>query len=264
MPEIEQAALDYTAQGYAVVRGWLAPEEIDGLAREVGRIFAQWMEENRVACERERLVNMNSLTSAHYFARSEQRAHFFDMLASDRITGLIEGMFGDGIYFHNTQLFFNPFENRRLPYWHRDMQYSPIDDAVQAREQETMLSLHVRIPLLREQGVEVIPGTHRRWDTLRESEVRFERNGHSNSEDLPDAVLIALDPGDVLVFDAQMIHRGNYALNPERKALDLCVGKPHTFTLRYLDENVLPSDEELARIRNKEWFQRARRLAALR
>ena len=69
---------------------------------------------------------------------------------------------------------------------------------------------------------------------------------------------------DVLVFDAQMIHRGNYALNRERKALDLCVGKPHPFTLRYLDGSVFPTDEELALIRNKAWYQRARQVAAAR
>ncbi|HYC41770.1 MAG TPA: phytanoyl-CoA dioxygenase family protein [Noviherbaspirillum sp.] len=264
MTEIDQAQDAYTAQGFAVLRQWLAPHATASLAQEVDRIHAQWLEENRRQVEEERLVNMHSLTSPHYFRSQEERIRFFELIASDRITSLIDGMFGDGIYFHNTQLFFNPWQNRRLPYWHRDLQYSPVDDAAQASEQARMLSLHVRIPLLPEQGMEVIPNTHRRWDTPEESDVRWERNGRMNSEDLPGACLIALEPGDVMVFDAQMIHRGNYALNPERKALDLCVGRPHPFTLRYLDVAVLPTEDELSRIRNKAWYERARQLAASR
>lgn len=264
MSVIEQAAKAYEAQGFAVVRQWLAPDAIVALKREVDRIHAQWMAENRSQYEEERMVNMHSLTGRRYFHNEAERVRFFDMLASDRITALIDGMFGDGIYFHNTQLFFNPWQNRRLPYWHRDMQYSPVDDAAQASEQARMLSLHVRIPLLPEHGIEVIPGTHRRWDTPEESDIRLEWNGRRNSEELSGGLLVALDQGDVMVFDAQMIHRGNYALNQERKAFDLCVGRPHPFTLRYLDESVLPTESELACIRNKAWFERARQLAASR
>jgi ectoine hydroxylase-related dioxygenase (phytanoyl-CoA dioxygenase family) len=264
MTAIGQAAEAYEAQGFAVLRQWLSPGAIADLTQEVDRIQAQWMHENRSQYEEERLVNMHSLTARRYFHTGAERIRFFDMLASDRITALVDGMFGDGIYFHNTQLFFNPWQNRRSPYWHRDLQYSPVEDAAQASEQARMLSLHVRIPLLPEQGIEVIPGTHRRWDMPEEANVRLETNGRRNSEDLPGGILIALEPGDVMVFDAQMIHRGNYALNQERKALDLCVGRAHAFTLRYLDESVLPDEGELAGIRNNTWFNRARRLVAAR
>ncbi|WP_420476221.1 phytanoyl-CoA dioxygenase family protein [Noviherbaspirillum sp. ST9] len=262
MSALELATQSYEAQGFAVLRQWLAPEVIVALAQEVDRIHAQWMHENRSRYEEERLVNMHSLTAGRYFRGETERIRFFDLVVSDGVTALVDGMFGAGIYFHNTQLFFNPWQNRRSPYWHRDMQYSPVDDIAQANEQARMLCLHVRIPLVPEQGIEVIPGTHRRWDTAEERDVRLERHGRKNSEDLPDGILIALEPGDVMVFDAQMIHRGNYARNPERRALDLCVGRPHPFTLRYLDESVLPTEGELANIRNKAWFERARELVA--
>jgi len=38
---------------------------------------------------------------------------------------------------------------------------------------------------------------------------------------LPDEHYIGLDVGDLLVFNAQMIHRGHYSNTTERKALDL-------------------------------------------
>jgi ectoine hydroxylase-related dioxygenase (phytanoyl-CoA dioxygenase family) len=249
----------FDRQGYVAIKGLLDAAHIATLSAAVDRIHRQWLEQNRAEYVERQLVNMHSLTSRRYFdGDAAGRIAFFDSIAPANLTALIDRMFGNDIYFHNTQLFFNPFENRRLPYWHRDMQYSPVDDAAQAREQRNIVSLHIRIPLLKESGVELIPGSHKRWDTELENDVRFRRNGHQDSEDLPGAALISLHPGDVLIFDAQMLHRGNYRLNAARKALDLCVGKPHPFTSQYLDENVLPDQREMDDIRNNVWYRRAR------
>jgi hypothetical protein len=253
----------FDRQGYVLIEEFLGPAHMEKLSAIVDRIYAQWLEKNHAEYVEGRLVNMHSLTSPGYFEGDlAGRIDFFERLAPARLTELLDGMFGNEVYFHNTQLFFNPFENKRLPYWHRDLQYSPINDAAQASAQPNLVSLHVRIPLVKEAGLELIPGTHKRWDTELESNVRFERNGHENSEDLPGAVRIELSPGDILIFDAQMIHRGHYHLNKTRKALDLCVGKAHPFTARYLDESVLPSEREIDAIPNSLWYQRARSVAA--
>lgn len=250
-------------QGYVVVKSFFDAAHIEKLSTAADRIHAQWLRENHAGYIDQMLVNMHSLTGQRYFEGDpDGRIDFFERIAPQNMTMLLDRMFGDGLYFHNTQLFFNPFENRRLPYWHRDLQYSPIDDAAQAAEQREMTSLHLRIPLVKEAGVELVPGTHKRWDTELERDVRLERNGRKNSEDLPGAVLIELEPGDLLIFDAQMIHRGNYRLNKIRKAFDLCVGKPHRFTSQYLDESVLPGEQEIDRISNNPWYRRAREVAA--
>ena len=112
--------------------------------------------------------------------------------------------------------------------------------------------------------MELVPGTHQRWDTTLEREVRFGHNGRHNYEALPNAQLISLQVGDVLIFSAEMIHRGNYALNPTRKALDLCLGKPHPFMTQYLDPELLPTDADLQHIRNTSWYQASRTLATSR
>ena len=57
-----------------------------------------------------------------------------------------------------------------------------------------------------------------------------------------------------------MIHRGHYRSNAQRKALDICVGRPHPFTMPFLDARVLPTDEELELIGNRHWYRRARAL----
>ncbi|ADZ92725.1 phytanoyl-CoA dioxygenase family protein [Marinomonas mediterranea] len=253
----------YEKDGYVILKGFFSEDEIALLDRYVDRIYRIWRSENEAAIFNRKLVNMHSLTHPEYFQGSpDQRAEFFNTIASQKLTETLENIFGSGLYFHNTQLFFNPSNSERLPYWHRDSQYSSIEDSVQSDEQHRMLSLHIRIPLIDEKGVEVVVGTHKRWDTELERNVRFELNGHNNSESLPDSVLLDLKQGDVLVFNAQMIHRGNYELNSERKAFDLCVGKFHPLVSGFLDPQVLPTDEEIDNIVNNQWYRLAREIAA--
>lgn len=249
----------YAKYGYVVLRGFFNSEEISMLNKHVDRIYQTWQSENEAAIFENKLINMHSLTSSEYFQEaSGQRVEFFELITSLKLTDTLESMFGSGIHFHNTQLFFNPSNLERLPYWHRDMQYSSIDESAQREELSTMLSLHVRIPLIDEQGIEVVSGTHGRWDTELERKVRLELDGHKNSEPLPNSELIALAQGDILIFSAQMIHRGNYELNATRKAFDLCVGKYHPLASGFLDPRVLPTDEEVDKIVNNQWYKLAR------
>lgn len=251
----------YEEYGYVILREFFSNEEIISIDKHVDRIYQKWILDNETDIVNMQLVNMHSLTSPEYFeGLPEERVAFFKVIAAVKLTEALKNIFGPGIHFHNTQLFFNPSNVERLPYWHRDMQYSVIEDAVQRDEQGNMLSLHVRIPLVEETGVELITGTHKRWDTELERNVRFELNGRKNSESLPNSALIDLAPGDILIFDAQMIHRGNYELNSTRKAVDLCVGKYHPLASGFLDESVLPTEKELDNISNNQWYKLAREI----
>jgi hypothetical protein len=248
----------YQKHGYVILRNFFSDAEFNALAIHVDRIYDEWARDNVADIYQHRLVNMHSLTSPEYFEKQpKERIKFFEAIASEKLMNLLDELFGSGIYFHNTQLFFNPSNRERLPYWHRDMQYSPISDAIQRAELHNMLSLHVRIPLLPEKAVELVDGTHQRWDTELEHNVRLEKNNYKNSEPLPSATLIDLSPCDILIFSAQMIHRGNYAQNSNRKALDLCVGTYHPMTADALDETVLPSESEMEEILNNEWYRMA-------
>jgi len=258
-----KSSAQYNDNGYTILRGFFSNTEIATIENHVERIYKKWVKENESEIFNQKLVNMHSLTHSEYFnGLQKERIKFFEAIASIKLTDALDDLFGSGIHFHNTQLFFNPSNQARLPYWHRDTQYSPIDDVIQKAEQHNILSLHIRIPLIQEKGVEVVNGTHKRWDTELEHNVRLELNGHKNSEPLPNTTLIDLSPGDVLIFNAQMIHRGNYALNPTRKALDLCVGKYHSLTSDFLDEQVLPQEEEMESIANNKWYKLAREIAA--
>ncbi len=52
--------------------------------------------------------------------------------------------------------------------------------------------------------LELIPCSHKRWDSELERNVRLELQVYSNCEELPEAVLIELDPGDVLIFHSHL------------------------------------------------------------
>ncbi len=251
----------YDKAGYAVFRSFFTDEEIWLLTRHIDRIYEQWMSKHKAEIINSKLVNMHSLTLAEYFQdKTCQRLAFFKLIASEKLRLCLERMFGPEIYFHNTQLFFNPVNNECLPYWHRDMQYSNIEDNLQRDELNNMLSLHVRIPLVKEKGVEVVAGSHKRWDTELERNVRFELGSHKNSDSLPNSELIDLAPGDILIFNAQMIHRGHYRLNQNRKAFDLCVGTYHPLSSAFLDPKVLPTEEEMQKIEHNKWYDLARKI----
>ena len=257
---LETHQRQYHKDGFVIVRDFFNATELALLTAFIDPIYQQWLVNNKAAYIEQQLVNMHSLTLPEYFDENPfNRIEFFNAIAPSKLINLLTGIFATDIYFHNTQLFFNPYQdqphkNLRQPYWHRDLQYSDIDDNTQQQQQSSMQPLHIRIPLIAETGVELVPGTHARWDTELEREVRLELNGHHNNEPLPNAVQIKLNLGDILVFNGQMIHRGQYALNPERKALDICAGKPHPLLSRFLDHNVLPTEGELNAIDNNAWY----------
>ncbi len=254
---------EFAHQGYIIIKKLFTKIEIERITNIVNSIYQQWLDENSSALIEHQLVNMHSLTHFKYFPnQSQKRIEFFELISPKKLTDLLANIFAPGIYFHNTQLFFNPYQNNRLPYWHRDLQYNSIEEVVQIRELPKILLLHIRIPLVAEKGIELIPGTHQRWDSEVERNVRLELNGHTHSEDLPGSVLIELKPGDILLFSGQMIHRGNYKLNSVRQALDICVGKEHPLTSSFLDRDILPNAQEIGCIRNNYWYKLAREIAS--
>ena len=121
------------------------------------------------------------------------------------------------------QLFFDPFKPKQSNYWHRDGQYH-----LSADEQKLALTepevLHVKIPLTIDPGIEVIPDSHKNWDTDNELLIRLQQNEHKNSEHLSNGVQIPLQVADVLMFSANMIHRGLYGKN--RLVLDILYCDP--------------------------------------
>ena len=251
----------YQQHGYLVLPQLLNPLQISQLYQSIKPIYMQWLEQNQPNPGFDQRVNMHSLTLPKYFAgQPQQRLAFFQQLSCKVLVDTLKAVFGEKLYFHNTQLFFNPADLQKQNYWHRDLQYSPISEVQQQQAHAELTSLHVRIPLRDETGIELIPHSHQQWDSGLESKVRFAKDGYQQHDDLPHSQLISLKQGDVLVFNAQMIHRGRYDFNAERLALDLCIGTPHPLIQGFRDSALQPTVDEIAQIENREWFVEAKNL----
>jgi len=243
----------YHKYGYIVLKQVFDEDYLQHLESIIDQIYLPWRETNAKQILNNKLVNMHSLTLAEY-SDAESRINLFNAISPTPLVNATERLFGEGIRFHNTQLFFNPTNPSLKPYWHRDLQFSDIEEETQRDELTNMLALHVRIPFIDENSIEVVFGSHRRWDTEQEKNTRLSLNSHKNSDALSNTHRVKISRGDVLIFNAQMIHRGHYNQQTERKALDLCVGKYHPLTQPFLNPDVSPTAEELAFIDNKAWF----------
>ncbi|QDP01079.1 phytanoyl-CoA dioxygenase family protein [Thalassotalea sp. PS06] len=262
-PHIAEYRQSYLQDGYFVISECFSNTQLTSLIEDVQRIYQLWLKANYSNYKHHALINMHGLTDPEYFQIENQsidhrkRGGLFNKLIPQKLHEIMESVFGDELYFHNTQLFFNPYKNRRKPYWHRDLQYNGEPETTQQSYLQSMLSLHIRIPLMDEEGIELVPGSHSRWDNQEEYDVRFELKDKKNHHSLSNARLLPLKAGDALVFSANMIHRGNYSRG-ERLALDLCVGNPHSKTIKYLDIKHLPQDKDMTYIDRTQWFDRAR------
>lgn len=251
----------FEENGYLLLSQCLTTETTSAVKQIVSNVYQQWLANNAVAYANQGLLNMHSLTAPHYFAlHQEQRAVLFDRMATPDLVQITQAAFGDELYFHGTQLFFNPVNREQPTYWHRDIQYMGLSEDDQQRYLSELCNLHVRIPLIPETGFELVPGSHRRWDTEQERQTRLELAGRAKSDALTNGKCFDLQPGDVLIFSAHILHRGHYLNNPERLSLDILLGKPHALVSSSLDERQLPTDEELELVEHPLWYQNARKL----
>jgi ribosomal protein L16 Arg81 hydroxylase len=100
--------------------------------------------------------------------------------------------------------------------------------------------------------MELVPETHKRWDSEEEFNVRQEEKGRVSSENLSTGKKIKLAAGDLLVFSADMIHRGIYGL--DRLALDILVFDPSADFIDYVDDDCLPDNSILNKIQDPRLF----------
>lgn len=102
--------------------------------------------------------------------------------------------------------------------WHRDSQFGRSDPDAERAIVETTTQVHFRVALEPDDRLEIVPGSHARWDTP--DELRLRRGAHRNGPDMPGAVRVVLEAGDACVFHAWSVHRATYRRTPVRRTLD--------------------------------------------
>ena len=124
----------------------------------------------------------------------------------------------------------NPLDTSSDGHWHRDsqFQYPDIDEEreVLAAETGEGRSVQLQIALVPSDDVEVVPGSHLRWDTPEEFAIRHaDGKKHNRSSNMPGARRVALAPGDGVAFNPMGLHRGRYHTDKLRRTLMLTYTK---------------------------------------
>ncbi|TGL44582.1 phytanoyl-CoA dioxygenase family protein [Leptospira perdikensis] len=210
-----KAKSQLTSSGYYLFHNLIPLTTINILKDILLRSHEEWLQEFR----NPKNVNSAYLTSKKFTKDTQNRKTLFAFIESDLLLDICDLVFQDPIYFLNTQIFFNPTDKDKLPYWHRDIQYMGIPEEEQKERIHKDFVWHFRIPLEMDPGIWIVPGSQNRWDSEEERNIRLELEGKKNHDDIPGQILIPHVPGDLLVFSAHLIHKGNY--DSERFSFDI-------------------------------------------
>jgi len=240
---------NYEEQGYFVIRNYFSAAEIESL-REVVLKFHQLWKKDNAEFYKEVAFNSSLITGSEYL-ESDDRIKLFNFISCNKMMAIVDAVIKNNSAFMNTQLFFNPINPELKDFWHRDCQYDHDIDVQKVVIHETQV-VHLRVPLFDELGMELVPGTHKRWDSVEEFNVRQEEKGRLSNEALSTGKKIELAAGDLLVFSADMIHRGLYGM--DRLALDILVFDSAGDFVDYVDPDCLPDSAMLEQIDNSRLF----------
>ncbi|MFT5719511.1 MAG: ectoine hydroxylase-related dioxygenase (phytanoyl-CoA dioxygenase family) [Oleiphilaceae bacterium] len=240
---------EYDKNGYFVIKQFFENDEIQVLRDVLQDFHVSWKSKNtRIYAEKS--INSSYLTGTDHLDGA-QRLVLFEFIGSSKLMHVASSIMSKQPTFMNTQLFFNPVNAKQQNYWHRDPQYH-----LSIEEQEAALKgaevIHFRIPLEAEPGIELVPGSHANWDSVEELNVRLEKNGHKNYEPLTTGKKVKLETGDLLVFSANMIHRGLYGM--ERFALDILFCDPEPSLVKFVSDDCLPNQNILNQLENADAF----------
>lgn len=241
--------------GFKIIKGFLSDETVQELEEILLRHHENWCEKN-LGFYREKAINSAYLTRKESCA-DKDRDYLFKLVSSNKVYKELSSIFtNEEPCFLNTQLFFDPFNNSQKNYWHRDIQYTglPLPEQKKSIKEDSNNVIHFRFAIRDENGVELVPGTNKKWDSSLEYDTRLGQNGREPSDDLPDGKPISLNKGDLLIFSANMIHRGLYG--KDRLSLDVLYCKPDPEILCYADLNCYPEKEKLNSLDNESIFRK--------
>jgi len=244
-----QLSQEYEQQGYFVIRDYFSREELAILRNTILQFHEAWKAEHLAFYQHEAFNS--SLITGSQFLNDQQRLTLFKFISSEKMMAIINTVLPDRPAFMNTQLFFNPCTKQQENFWHRDCQYDHDLAGQQQAIKETRV-VHFRVPLFDEPGMELVPGSHTRWDTQEELDVRLARKRKFCSDELSTGKQVPLNAGDLLVFSADMIHRGLYG--KDRLAFDTLVFDASGDFVDYVDDDCLPNQSILDQLSDSSIF----------
>ena len=215
----------WDTEGYVTVSGVFDEARIENLLRICNDVLEQFLEccpeKNRPGGPDDRC--MRNLHRRSYFKdRPDDFVFMMEAFSDPGLSDIVEAILGKNILFRGTSYWFTPETLRSPGNWHRDVQYlaNTVDEQkafVESRAAQTGAQL--MLALLPTECNEYLPGSHLRWDTDDELQMRMGDELTEATGDLEGAVRVKQAPGDVAIFNATGLHRGQYYNDVPRRTV---------------------------------------------
>jgi hypothetical protein len=217
----------WRTQGYSIARGVLGATEVAKLRVICDGVLDQWRRrdpQTGVPGGRDATVMRHLIHPSYFAAGAPGLAEVLRLAAHPELLAFARGIFGEEPMFRCTSYFMNPLDTSTDGDWHRDSQYMTPDDAA---ERVMVLSrgdggdgVQLQVALVPSEDVEVVPGSHLRYDTPEEYAIRRADGGrHNRSNEMPGALRLSLAPGDAAAINSLGIHRGRYHADKLRRTV---------------------------------------------
>jgi ectoine hydroxylase-related dioxygenase (phytanoyl-CoA dioxygenase family) len=218
----------FIQQGYIIIPKLFDLENINCLksicARALDRRRKEYLKTHSTFPKK----NCSLPEQIEYFSdRTEVIDLLLNTITDQQILSILNCICDRQLFFHGLVYFFNPEERSWRGDWHRDGQINAPDDRTEKSRIFSSSFIRVHLALIADDHLEIVAGSHARWDTPQELEIRKGLNGKfSDSNLMSSTTRINLQPGDAVFFEGSTIHRGNYFAERSRKTLAILYSSP--------------------------------------
>ena len=220
--QIEQ---QFQHQGYAVFPQLLETQQINELVEICDRIKLQWFHNKYGQAYKPRKKNISFFGDANYFQLNSIESQCLAKIATDnRVLTILQRISKYKLLLNDVEYFFNPSGASWHGEWHRDGQAVADSDSIERSRIFNSDFIRVHIALMPENFLEIMAGSHNRWDKLEELVIRKGLCGRNPAEVMTEATKIHLEQGDAVFFSGYSIHRASYFADVPRKMLALLYG----------------------------------------
>jgi hypothetical protein len=223
---------EWRTRGYVLSRGLIDPSHAEELRVICDGVLDQWRRRDPQTGRPggDDATVMRHLNHPAYFAAGAAGLEqVLRLAAHPKLLDLARTILGEEPMFRCTSYFMNPLETSMDGDWHRDSQYMTIDEAseramlLEGGDSGSGIQLQVA---LAPSDVELVPGSHLRYDSPEELAIRRAEGGRlCRSNDMPGALRISLGKGDAAAINSLGIHRGRYHKDKLRRTVMLTYTK---------------------------------------
>ena len=207
-------------QGYFVVTDFASAAEVADLRSSCDVVLEHQRSTSRESGHTS--THIDGLLDPELFAREPARLkRLVDFMGSAGVCELVQDLApaAEGSVWLKTLQYFHEQTGRDWDGdWHRDSQFGRHDPLLERAYAMTTTAVRFRVAFLPDDRLEIVPGTHARWDS--DEELGIRKGPASATASMHGAVRIELAPGDACVFHAWAIHRATYRRIPLRRTLE--------------------------------------------